>query len=421
MKGHIRSRKNSKGEDRFQYMFSLKNSDGTRKQITKSGFLSHEEAAEALKVAIEGNRSNSINKDSLTFNDIASDYIEGYVKIHKSYNSYTTFVYKYNKYIYPLIGEMKVSDITTVTINSLLATSKNLNPNKPLSAKSVKGIYSLINSIFKRAIKCNIITHNPCVNADKIKFEKPLPRIFKTEDIALLLSSLNLIFHTDYLIYAIINILLHTGLRRGELLGLTWNDINFVERTISVTHQLTYNKGKVMFSSKLKSNSSYRVIPISDELIDILIRLRKIYYKNRQALGNKYIKNSFNGKNYDFVFVHEDGELIHPLWPWKQLKKLLNTLALNPDLTLHDFRHTFASNYIKNSNGDICNLTYLLGHSSTSFTLDKYCHYIEQNRRDSILVSSSILSNSIEAAKETVKELALTVSINNCYKRKLRI
>lgn len=421
MKGYIRKRKNSKGENIFQYIISLKNSDGTRKQISKSGFLSYEEAAEALALAIEENASNPVKNDALTFNDIASDYIEGYIKTHKSYNSYTTFVYKYNKYIYPVIGEMKVSDITTVTINSLLTAGKNLDPNKPLSSKSVKGIYSLINSIFNRAIKCNLITYNPCANADKIKFEKPLPRIFKTEDIALLLSSLNLIFHTDYLIYAIINILLHTGLRRGELLGLTWNDINFVEKTISVTHQLTYNKGKVMFSKKLKSNSSYRVIPICDELIDILIRLRKIYYKNRQALGNKYIKNRFNGKNYDFIFLHEDGKLIHPLWPWRQLKKLLNTLGLNPDLTLHDFRHTFASNYIKNSNGDICNLTYLLGHSSTSFTLDKYCHYITQNRRDSILVSSSILSNSIEAAKETVKELALSVSLNNCYKRKVRI
>ncbi|SCJ97243.1 Tyrosine recombinase XerD [uncultured Clostridium sp.] len=421
MNGYIRRRENSKGEDIFQYIISLKNSDGTRKQITKSGFLSYKEAAEALKLAIEENSSNSINKDVLTFKEIASDYIEGYVKIHKSYNSYTTFVYKYNKYIYPVIGEMKISDITTSTINSLLATSKNLNPDNPISANSVKGIYSLTNSIFNRAIKSNIISYNPCTNADKIKFKKPLPRIFKTEDIALLLSSLNLIFHTDYLIYAIINILLHTGLRRGELLGLTWNDINFTEKTISVTHQLTYNKGKVMFSNKLKSNSSYRVIPISDALIDILIRLRKIYYKNRQALGNKYIKNCFNGKKYDFVFVHEDGELIHPLWPWKQLKKLLKVLDLNPDLTLHDFRHTFASNYLKNSHGDISNLTYLLGHSSTSFTLDKYCHYIEQNRRASILVSSEILSNSLEAAKETIKELALTASINNCYKRKLRI
>ncbi|CUO98206.1 tyrosine-type recombinase/integrase [Clostridium disporicum] len=421
MKGHIRSRKNSKGEDRFQYIFSQKAADGTRKQITKSGFLSYEEAAKALELAIKEIRSNPVNTNELTFNMIALDYLEGYIKPHKSSNTYTSFVYKYNKYIYPVIGEMKISDITTVTINSLLAAAKNLDPVKPLSSKSVKGIYSLINSIFNKAIKCNIVAFNPCTNADKIRVEKTLPRIFSAEDIALMLSSLNLSFHTDYLIYAIINILLHTGLRRGELLGLTWSDINFTEKTLSVRHQLTYNKGKVLLSNKLKSNSSYRVIPLSTELIDILAYLRKIYHKNRQALGNKYIKNNFNGKNYDFVFVHEDGKVLHPLWPWKQLKKLFLILGLNTDLTLHDFRHTFASNYIKNSNGDICNLTYILGHSSTSFTLDKYCHYITQNRRNTMLVSSKILTESIEAAKKVVTDIVLTISINTSYKKKLRI
>ncbi|MDY3362203.1 MAG: tyrosine-type recombinase/integrase [Clostridium celatum] len=421
MKGHIRPRKNSKGEDRFQYAFSAKNLDGTRKQLTKSGFLSYEEAEAALNIAIKKSGNNSNRSEDLKFKDIASDYIEEYIKNHRSHSTYTTFVYKYNKYIYPVIGEMNISDITTVTINSLLADSKNFDPDKPLSSKSVKGIYSLINSIFNRAIKCNLIAYNPCKNADKIKIENSLPRIFKTEDIALLFSALNLSFYVDFLMYVMINILLHTGLRRGELLGLTWSNINFVDKTISVNHQLTYNKGKVVFSNKLKSSSSYRVIPISDEIVNILMRLRAICNKNRQALGNKYMKNKFNGKNYDFVFVHENGEVVHPLWPWKQLKNLLFTIGLNPELTLHDFRHTFASNYIKNSNGDICNLTYLLGHSKISFTLDKYCHYISEHRRDSVLASSCIMSNLIAAATESIKEVAMSITIDNRYKRKIRI
>ena len=421
MKGYIRKRKNSKGDTIYQYIFRLKSSDGKYKQITKSGFHSYENAYEALNLAIKYYNNECINKGQIIFNDIALDYLENYIKNHRSLSTYTTFVYKYNKYIYPLIGNMKVSMITTSTINSLLTAGKLLNPNKPLSAKSVKGIYSLINSIFNRAIKCGIVDSNPCKNADIIKFKKPLPRIFKIEDIALLISSLDLSYYEDYLMHVIITLLLHTGLRRGELLALTWNDINIVDKTISVTHQLTYNKGKLSFSDKLKSNYSYRIIPISDYIVNILIRLRTIYHKNRQALGINYVKNIFDGKSYDFVFVHENGQLIHPLWAWKHLEKLLEKLGLNPELTLHDFRHTFASNFIKNSNGDICNLTYILGHSSTSFTLDKYCHYISQNRRDNILLSSNLVSNSIEAAQESIKEIALSVNINNSYKKKIRI
>ena len=155
---------------------------------------------------------------------------------------------------------------------------------------------------------------------------------------------------------------LSTGLRRGELLGLKWSDIDFEKRTLEVKRQIQRVNGVIQETAS-KTHNAYRKILLPVEAVEILQQ-----YKAKQAIESEYI------------FPSPTGGIMEPDCARKMLKRVLERAGLD-ELRFHDLRHTFATLALQNG-VDVKTLSGILGHYSAGFTLDTYAHVTAQMQED---------------------------------------
>ena len=155
---------------------------------------------------------------------------------------------------------------------------------------------------------------------------------------------------------------LSTGLRRGELLGLKWSDINFETRMLDVKRQIQRVNGVIQETAP-KTHNAYRKILLSAEAVEILRT-----YREQQTIQSEYI------------FPSPTGGIMEPDCARKMLKRVLQRAGLD-ELRFHDLRHTFATLALQNG-VDVKTLSGILGHYSAGFTLDTYAHVTAQMQEE---------------------------------------
>ena len=155
---------------------------------------------------------------------------------------------------------------------------------------------------------------------------------------------------------------LTTGLRRGELFGLKWSDIDNQTGAIRIQRQVQRLDGKVQ-ETKLKTNNSYRMILVDHDILKMLLTMKE----------ERKIES-------DYVFCSPTGGILEPGSQRKRLQRLLESCGMEK-IRFHDLRHTFATLALQNG-VDVKTLSGLLGHYSAGFTLDTYGHISTQMQQD---------------------------------------
>lgn len=234
-----------------------------------------------------------------------------------------------------------------------------------LSGKTALHHHRLISSILEKAVKWQVIYSNPCTRVEPPKAERKEAEYLDETQAQQLIECLQ----SEPLPYrAMITVLLYTGMRRGELCGLEWSDIDFDNCLIDISRTSLYLPGKGIFNDDTKTESSKRVIKIPDEAIEILKEHRKEQMTAKFKLGDKWIDS---GK----VFTQWNGKPIHPdtitAWFAQFIKK--NNL---PHIHLHSLRHTNATLLIA-SGADLRTVSKRLGHSNMTTTSNIYTHAIK--------------------------------------------
>lgn len=234
-----------------------------------------------------------------------------------------------------------------------------------LSDKTILHHHRLISSILEKAVKWQVIFANPCnrVEPPKVKHKEAayLDEIQAQE----LLKCLQ----AEPLQYrAMITLLLYSGMRRGELCGLEWSDIDFENNIIDISRNSLYLTDKGIFDDTTKTESSKRVIKIPVAASDVMKEHKAEQMKMRFKLGDKWIDSKK-------VFTQWNGKAIHPDtitgWFQKFIKK--NNL---PPIHLHSLRHTNATLLIA-SGADLRTVSKRLGHSNMTTTSNIYTHAIK--------------------------------------------
>ena len=164
---------------------------------------------------------------------------------------------------------------------------------------------------------------------------------------------------------------LATGLRRGELLGLKWEDLDLEQGTLRVQRQVSRINGEVV-EAPLKTKNSYRTISLGTDAVGILKEQRK-------KCGSS-----------EYVFPSPTGGPISPDSVIQMLHRVLKRAGL-PKVRFHDLRHTFATVALQNG-VDIKTVSGMLGHYSVGFTLDTYAHVTTQAQREAAKTMGSVLS-----------------------------
>lgn len=241
-----------------------------------------------------------------------------------------------------------------------------INAEKPLSNNTILCYHRIISSILSEAIKQGILLSNPCSRVRTPKVKHKEAEYLEETDIIKLLQSLE----NEPLQYqALITLLLYSGMRRGEALGLTWKDINFKDNLIDINKSSLYVSGKGVFDDETKNESSKRVIKVPQSVMDSLKKLQIEQFHKRQILTSE------DWQDCDKVFRASNGSPLHPDTLSSWFKRFLKRHNL-PDCHIHTLRHTNASLLIAQG-VNVRTVSNRLGHAQTSTTENIYSHAIK--------------------------------------------
>ena len=311
----------------------------------KSGYKTRQEAQDALPQVTKEYDTN------ITIKELAKDYINRHCELHCKESTKEVYL-SYLKVNLRDISIKKAKSIKKREIENLIINWKK----QGFVNKSINSMLIFLQSLYNYGIEQNLLNENPVSRIKKLPPDKKKIRFLTEEEIKLFLLKAKELT-PDY--YALFYTAIFTGMRRGELLALEWNDINFQAKTINISKQVYRNR-----LSDTKTYTSTRIINISDSLVKVLQD-----YKSKSKVLNK------------IVFCNKQGKYLHPYNMSKTyfkrvLKKVSDELdyqnSVN-ELRFHDLRHTYAT-YLLSRNVPVKYVQEQLGHASSRVTLDTYGH-----------------------------------------------
>ena len=291
----------------------------------------------------------------MRFSELAEWYFTNYAPIELKESTIYTYKGQYKNHIAPVIGNMKVKDITTPKLTQVIQ-SYELNP------ATFKKLYVIIQSIFRRGVEQGFIRDTPCHNVLLPKRKTSRRNKALEEDkLKRFVSFLNeKPWDEDF--KRIIKVLLYTGMRSGECLGLAWEDVDFEHNIISINHTLTDLGGKHHLTPP-KTESSIRQIAMGHDLKQILLAQRTYIEDLKLALGDDFA-------HPEMVFVSALGNYRDRNSVYHSFKRFTKGTEFS-DMTLHQLRHCNAT-LLLNQGFDLKVVSAHLGHCNINVTADIY-------------------------------------------------
>lgn len=241
-----------------------------------------------------------------------------------------------------------------------------------LSPKSVKNIHGVLHESLQQAVRIGYLRANP---SDACTLPRVVRKEIKPLDDEAIRRFVEAIQgHRFEFVYLVT---LFTGLRKGEVLGLCWDRVDFDKGTLLIDQQLQRAKdssGERRYSLAPLKNDRWRRITPADFVMDLLRRQQGRQAEWRLRAGPAW-------EDSGFVFTDELGKHLSPYTVYNNFKRLVASIG-RPDARVHDLRHSYAVAAIK-SGDDIKTVQGNLGHATASFTLDVYGHVTDQMKRDS--------------------------------------
>jgi len=337
MKGSIRKRGNS-----WSYYFTAV-VDGKKKRMEKGGYKKKTEAEKALREAIYDYENGEAGlKKSPTFKFYADYWFETVGNFKLRHNSKISYRSVLKVHLNPVFGETLLSDITPVGLQDFF-TDKQHTCKRSLLITFV----TIFNHIFKLAVKQGYLNENPVRRIEVIKPPSPKREMASLEDFRAVEKEL---IETDSPHLLPVQIAFHTGMRRGEVLGLTWEHVDFKNETINICQQLQMQNKKLVLVP-LKTRASYRKIKMTQTL-------------------KKIMERAFRYKTTEFVCAE-----INP--------SVLTNFMLGKNLSFHTLRHLHATLMLE-SGANVKVIQNRLGHANVEMTLNTYSHLTEQMEVESV-------------------------------------
>ena len=224
---------------------------------------------------------------------------------------------------------------------------------QPLAPKTIRHHYATLSNIFSYAAKQEIILKNPMNKVDRPKTQKKMVDAFTEEQARTFFGYLN---ECPMDFRCMMNLLITTGIRRGELMGLQWGDLDLDHYVISINRNVTYTPDSGIVVSTPKTECSLRQIPLMPSVAALLLEFR----------------NSSEWSKQDFLFPKKGNPALarDPNSITRRVKRFMKLHDL-PDMSPHDLRHTCAT-LLLNKGADIKSVSEILGHSDASTTLNFY-------------------------------------------------
>ena len=366
--GSIRQRKDGRWEARF----TVGRDPGTGKQKQRSKYFdTQKEAAKFLQRTLsEIDNGTYIEPSKSTVAQWLDAWLSEYTGDIKPYTkrAYATNI---KNHIIPAIGATRLDKLTPLHIQKFY--NECMRGEKNLKAKTVKNIHGVLHSALKQAVMNGLIRSNPTDSCTLPRIERMEIKPFDDEAEK---SFLKAIEGDKYERLFLVD--LYTGLRKSEVIGLRWSDVDFDRGIITVSKQLQVEpfKGGKYYLAPLK-NDKERIISPAPYVMQVLREQRMHQNEARLLAGAAWNEGDLPG----LVFTTETGKHLCHQTIGTRYKKLVKAAGL-PDARFHDLRHSYAVASIR-AGDDIKTVQSNLGHHSAAFTLDTYAHVTAQMKKES--------------------------------------
>ncbi|MBT0941435.1 site-specific integrase [Streptococcus salivarius] len=343
-----------------------------QRRIVRKGFKTKKEALEAEQYlrSVELKKKSFNSKISI---DILYDLLKEEDKINNRKQSYIdTQENNYNRHIKSYFE--KVDDVSKLTYEDIYQFREHLrdknaqNSEKKLSPNTINKIIILLKKILDVGLRKGYYKEHPAGLLKKLQIEKAKLNFWTVKEFKHFLTLFN---DDEYNIKLLFTVLFFTGLRLGEALALTWQDIDFSSNTIHITKSVYVNKG-ISHISATKTKAGTRRIIINKKLSQELQ-----YWQQQQ----KHLLEQFTSDSMSLQVFQSSPITITKNSIEKQYKKILERDATLKKIRIHDFRHSHASLLI-NQGEDYLVVKERLGHASITTTIDTYSHLYPSKQKD---------------------------------------
>lgn len=367
---------------KWEYRFEVASIRGKRKQFSKGGFSTKKEAVKAGTEAFaKYNRSGMLFEPAdMSFSDYLDFWLENYCHKQLSFNSWLGYSSATESVIRPQLGKLKLASITPTVILEW----QNWLADKGYTEGTIKYYKSVLSCALRYAVRpLEYIERNPASNLGmpKVTVHKDDREILTPSQFEEVTGLLGNDKRAEKLA---MNLSFNAGLRAGEAVSLTWDDVDLENRIIRIRKQIIDNR-----VSSLKTRTSVRDVPIGATLVALLEEEKKRQEKDRIEYGDLYTDYCLDGsvvrecvqgehESFDIVCRRENGKRINPMI----LNRVCYNLAKQSGIhfTFHMLRHSHAT-LLAIGNAPVKAIQERLGHSSASITMNIYMHNTKEQSR----------------------------------------
>ena len=379
--GTIRQRADGRWEGRYTVGYDPK----TGKQLTHSiyGKTKCEVRDKLNKTLTEIQEGAYIEPTNMTVGQWLDTWLKEY-KVNVRPETKASYEMHIRVHLKPDLGKIRLNKLTTHQIQLLY--NKLIN-ERGLSPKTVKNVHGALHAALEQAKINGYLRINPSEGTTLPKIEKEEIKTMDIDDVSTFLQAIK---GDPYELPLFVD--LFTGLRQGELLGLTWDCVDFEKGTLLINKQHNRAKGEKEFHFSPLKNSRPRCLTPASAVMDALREQKKRQQEWAEAAGSAW------DNGMDLVFTNELGRYINNKTLWMNFKRIAKELGME-ELRFHDLRHTFSVNSLQ-AGDDIKTVQENLGHATAAFTLSTYAHATPGMKRES--------ANRMDAFIRTVRERSET-------------
>ncbi len=296
-------------------------------------------------------------------------------------------------HVIPALGRVPLHKLTPEDLDTfyarLLTSGRRDSKDGGLSVKTVRKIHLVLHKALSDALRKGSVVRNVASIADRPKLSSAKRAEIKYWTAEQLRTFLDQVKTNRA--YAALFVSAHTGMRRGELLGLRWADVHLDDARLSVQQALIAVAYEMQLSD-VKTGAGRRSIDLDERTIAVLRQWRKRQAEEKLMLGAGY-------HEHDLVFCRADGDPTHPDLFSQTFDRAVAKYGL-PDITLHDLRHTHATLLLK-AGVPVKVVSERLGHSNPAFTMTVYQHVIPGMQAEAAAVFSDLIASPEEAKEDS--------------------
>lgn len=340
----------------WYFVVDLPSAGDQRRQVRRRGFATRGEAQAALTELLASLQQGTfVKRADLTLGQYLTDWTEALPATGRGVATVSSYRHNLRLHVVPYIGGVRLQDLGAVDLDRLyrkLLTSGRRKGTGGLSNRTVRYVHTVLSAALSDAVAKGLLARNPAQNATPPSAKSARAPEMAWWSPAELRAFLD--FAAGHALAPLFRVAGATGMRRGELLGLKWRDVDLDAARITVRRQVT-STDYVVREDEPKSERGRRVITLDPGTVNAL---RAVPHRS------------------NFVFTDEEGKPFHPEFVPRAFTRLALRSGL-PRIRFHDLRHSHVAHLIE-AGVDPLTISRRLGHASVAFTLDRYGHLFDQ-------------------------------------------